>query len=230
PFNEGTVQLNVVLPPGTSLATSDQVAGRVEERLMQIADITSFVRRTGRAELDEHAMGVHISEIIIEIDPESEHSREEILEEIREAMDEIPGIVTAVEQPLAHLISHMISGVKAQIGIKLYGDDLEVLRRKADEMLAAMQGVPGVVDPMVEPQVTIPQLRIELDRDKLLVYGLTPAQVNEFIETAMNGVVVSDVLEGQRTYDLLVRLDENYREDLQTLTRLTLETQAGARL
>jgi CzcA family heavy metal efflux pump len=230
PFNEGTVQLNVVLPPGTSLETSDEVAGRVEERLMQIDDIVSFVRRTGRAELDEHAMGVNISEIIIEIDPESQNSREEILAEIRDAMDEIPGIVTAVEQPLAHLISHMISGVKAQIGIKLYGDDLEVLRRRADEMLATMRNVPGVEDPMVEPQVTIPQLRIELDRDKLLLYGLTSAEVNEFIETAMNGVVVSDVLDGQRTFDLLVRLDENYREDIQLLRRLTLETGDGGRL
>lgn len=230
PFNEGAVQLNVVLPPGTSLETSNDIAGRVEDRLKQIEDIEQFVRRTGRAELDEHAEGVNMSEFILELDPESPRSREEQLEEIREAMADIPGIVTAVEQPLAHLISHMLSGVKAQIGMKIYGDDLDTLRRKAEEMKSAMQSVPGVKDLLVEPQVTIPQLRIELDRDKLLLYGLTAVEVNEFIETAMNGQVVSEVLIGQRTFDLLIRLDEDYRENLQSLRRLTIDLEDGGKL
>lgn len=230
PFNEGAVQLNVVLPPGTSLATSNEIGKRVEDRLQQIEDVQQFVRRTGRAELDEHAEGVNMSEIILELDPESPRSREEQLEEIREAMADIPGIVTAVEQPIAHLISHMLSGVKAQIGIKIYGDDLDMLRRKADEMKAAMQSVSGVTDLLVEPQVTIPQLRIELDRDKLLLYGLSAVEVNEFIETAMNGQVVSEVLIGQRTFDLLIRLDENYREDLAALRRLTIDLADGGKL
>ncbi len=230
PFNEGTMQLNVVLPPGTSLETSNDICVHVEDRLKEMEDITSFIRRTGRAELDEHAEGVNMSEFIIELDPDSSRTREQQLEEIREAMADIPGIVTAVEQPLAHLISHMLSGVKAQIGIKIYGDDLDVLRRKAQEMQAAMESVPGVKDLLVEPQVIIPQLRIELDRDKLLVYGLTPVEVNEFIETAMNGQVVSEVLIGQRTFDLLIRLSENYREDLQALRRLTIEMKDGGKL
>ena len=230
PFNEGAVQLNVVLPPGTSLATSNEIGRRVEERLQEIDDIVKFVRRTGRAELDEHAEGVNMSELILELDPDSPRSREEQLEEIREAMADIPGIVTAVEQPIAHLISHMLSGVKAQIGIKIYGDDLDTLRRRAEEMKAAMESVPGVTDLLIEPQVIIPQLRIELDRDQLLLYGLTPADVNEFIETAMNGQVVSEVLIGQRTFDLLIRLDENYREDLQMLRRLTIDLEDGGKL
>ncbi|WP_417746672.1 efflux RND transporter permease subunit [Rosistilla oblonga] len=230
PFNEGAVQLNVVLPPGTSLETSNQIAQRVEQRLQQIDDVQQFVRRTGRAELDEHAEGVNMSEFILELDPESPRPRESQLEEIREAMADIPGIVTAVEQPIAHLISHMLSGVKAQIGIKIYGDDLDTLRRKAEEMQSAIGAVAGVKDLMVEPQVTIPQLRIELDRDKLLVHGLTPAEVNEFIETAMNGQVVSEVLIGQRTFDLLIRLDEDYRENLQSLRRLTINLKDGGML
>ena len=230
PFNEGAVQLNVVLPPGTSLATSNDIAGRVETRLRQIEDIKGFVRRTGRAELDEHAEGVNMSEFILELDPESPRSREEQLEEIREAMADIPGIVTAVEQPIAHLISHMISGVKAQIGIKIYGDDLDLLRRKAGEMEAVMGTVPGVTDLLVEPQVIIPQMRIELDRDKLLLYGLSAVEVNEFIETALNGQVVSEILIGQRTFDLMLRLDEDYRENLQTLRRLTIDLADGGKL
>lgn len=230
PFNEGAVQLNVVLPPGTSLETSNDICQRVEERLKQIPDIVKMVRRTGRAELDEHAEGVNMSEFILELDPLSSRSREQQLDEIREGMADIPGIVTAVEQPIAHLISHMLSGVKAQIGIKIYGDDLDTLRRRAEEMKSVMQEVPGVTDLLVEPQVIIPQLRIELDRDQLLLYGLTPAQVNEFIETAMNGQVVSEVLSGQRTFDLLIRLDESYREDLQALRRLTIDLDNGGRI
>ncbi len=230
PFNEGVMQLNVVLPPGTSLETSNDINRKVEQRLMEIDDVVQFVRRTGRAELDEHAEGVNMSEIIIDLDPESLLTREQQLDQIREAMADIPGIVIAVEQPIAHLISHMISGVKAQIGIKIYGDDLDVLRRKAQEMLAEIQTVPGVKDPLVEPQVIIPQLRIELDRDKLLHYGLTPVEVNEFIETAMNGQVVSEVLSEQRTFDLLIRMDENYREDLNALRRLTVDLRDGGKI
>ncbi|MCL4109332.1 UNVERIFIED_CONTAM: hypothetical protein GTU68_038961 [Idotea baltica] len=230
PFNEGSMQLNVVLPPGTSLATSNDINKTVEQRLLELDDVDRFVRRTGRAELDEHAEGVNMSEYVLELNPDSPRSREEQLTEIREAMAEIPGIVTAVEQPIAHLISHMLSGVKAQIGIKIYGDDLDVLRRKAGEMEAAIKGVAGVTDLMVEPQVIIPQMRIELDRDKLLLYGMTAADVNEFISTAMNGDVVSEVLIGQRTFDLMVRLDENYREDVQKLKRLTIDLPDGGKV
>ncbi|MCA9051204.1 MAG: efflux RND transporter permease subunit, partial [Planctomycetaceae bacterium] len=230
PFNEGAIQLNVVLPPGTSLATSNEINQTVEQRLLEIDDINRFVRRTGRAELDEHAEGVNMSEYVLDLNPHSGHTREEQLTEIREAMEDIPGIVTAVEQPIAHLISHMLSGVKAQIGIKIYGDDLDMLRRKAAEMEAAIRQVPGVADLMTEPQVIIPQMRIELDRDKLLLYGMTAADVNEFVETAMNGDVVSEILIGQRTFDLLVRLDEDYREDLQKLRRLTIDLPDGGKV
>ncbi len=230
PFNEGSIQLNVVLPPGTSLATSNGINQTVERRLLEIDDIDSFVRRTGRAELDEHAEGVNMSEYILELDPESPRGREEQLTEIREAMADIPGIVTAVEQPIAHLISHMLSGVKAQIGIKIYGDDLDELRRKAGEMEAAIKSVPGVTDLLVEPQVIIPQLRIELDRDRLLLNGLTANDVNEFIATAMNGQVVSEVLVGQRQFDLLVRLEEDYRENIEALRRLTIDLPDGGRI
>ncbi|NQV24290.1 MAG: efflux RND transporter permease subunit, partial [Rhodopirellula sp.] len=230
PFNEGSIQLNVVLPPGTSLATSNSINRTVEQRLLEISDIDSFVRRTGRAELDEHAEGVNMSEYILELDPGSPRGREAQLEEIREAMADIPGIVTAVEQPIAHLISHMLSGVKAQIGIKIYGDDLDVLRRRASEMESVIKNVAGVTDLLVEPQVIIPQLRIELDHDKLLLNGLTANDVNEFVETAMNGQVVSEVLVGQRQFDLLVRMDERYRENIDRLRRLTIELPDGGKI
>lgn len=227
PFNEGSIQLNVVLPPGTSLAVSNSIAVRCEQRLMQVQDVVRVGRRTGRAELDEHAEGVNTSEFIIDLDQTSRLTREEQINEIREAMADIPGVVSAVEQPISHLISHMLSGVKAQIGIKIYGDDLDLLRRKAQEMEQAIKSVPGVADLMLEPQVLIPQLRIELKREKLALNGLTANQVNQFIETALNGVVVSEVLEGQRTFDLLVRFDNKDREDLEALRRLSIDLPEG---
>ncbi len=230
PFNEGTVQINALLPPGTSLATSNDVAGRVEQRLAEIEDLASLVRKTGRAELDEHAEGVNVTEIIASVRPEAEASREEIIEEISEAMADIPGVVASVEQPLAHLISHMLSGVKAQVAIKLYGDDLDRLRREAEAMKAAIADIPGIRDLQVEQQVLIPQLRIEADGAKLEMFGLRRSDVNEFVETAMQGEVVSQVLDGQRTFDLLVRLGEEFREDLDALKRLQIDLPGGGRV
>lgn len=227
PFDEGVAQLNVLLPPGTSLERSKEVAGMVERRLQKIEGIESFVVRTGRAELDEHIIGVNMSEIIASFNPNCGRSRAEILDDIRLAMADIPGIATSVEQPMAHLISAMLSGVQSQVAVKLYGDDLDILRTKAQEMKQAIEGTPGVKDLMVEPQVTIPQLRIELDRHQLARFGLTPGDVTGYIETAMHGKVVSEALIGQRTTDLFVRFDEPYRENVETLERLSLELPEG---
>jgi len=233
PFNEGSVQVNVLLPPGTSLATSNHIAGMVDERLkkmQQDGKVLAFGRRTGRAELDEHAEGVNVSEIIVSLNPQSGQSREETLEEMREELSQVPGVVIAVEQPLAHLISHMLSGVKAQVGIKLYGDDLTVLRDKAEEMRAAIADVPGVKDLMVEQQVEIPQLQIKLDRELLASNGMTSDYVNEFIETAMNGRTVSEIVLGQRKFDLVVRLDDEFRQDPAKFQRLALNLPSGGRV
>ncbi|QDV44639.1 Cobalt-zinc-cadmium resistance protein CzcA [Stieleria neptunia] len=225
PFNEGSVQVNALLAPGTSLATSNKIGQSVQQRLMQIDNVQSIARRTGRAELDEHAEGVNVTELFLEIADEAD--REETITEIRQAMDEIPGVVSSTEQPLAHLISHMISGVKAQIGIKLYGDDLDVLRKKAEEMKQRIAGVEGLADVLIEQQTNIPQLRIELNRRALTQNGLRPAHVMEIVQTAMNGEVVSQVLLGQRTFDLLVRLDEPFREDVTKLKRLVIPLPDG---
>jgi len=227
PFDEGVAQLNVLLPPGASLARSKDVAEMVQRRLERIDGVAGFVVRTGRAEMDEHIIGVNMSEIIIRFDARTGHSREAVLDAIREAMADIPGIVTSVEQPLAHLISAMLSGVQSQVAVKLFGDDLDTLRAKAQELKTVIAGVPGVRDLIVEPQIMIPQLRIELDRKQLARFGLTPGEVNRFVETAMHGRVISEVLVGQRTFDLFVRFDEPFREDLDALGRLSLDLPEG---
>ena len=230
PFNEGCVQVNVLLPPGTSLETSNAIAGMVDARIKKVKGVLNFGRRTGRAELDEHAEGVNASEIIISFDPDSGRGREEVLEELREELTQVPGVVVSVEQPLSHLISHMLSGVKAQVGIKLYGDDLGLLRRTAEKMKAAIADVSGVKDLMVEQQVEIPQLQIRLKRDKLMQVGLTADEINGFIETAMNGRTVSEIVQGERKFDLVVRLDDPYRVDIDALRRLSINLTGGGRV
>jgi len=230
PFNEGCVQVNVLLPPGTSLETSNAIAGMVDERIGRIRGVANFSRRTGRAELDEHAEGVNASEIIVSFDPAAGRDRDEVIEELRAELTQVPGIVVAVEQPLGHLISHMLSGVKAQVGIKLYGDDLGMLRRTAERMKEAIADVPGVKDLMIEQQVEIPQLQIRLRREQLVQYGLTADAVNEFVETAMNGRTVSEIVDGQRKFDLVVRLDEPHRIDVDSLRRLSINLPAGGRV
>ncbi|QDU60358.1 Cobalt-zinc-cadmium resistance protein CzcA [Planctomycetes bacterium Pan216] len=237
-FDEGAVQVNVILPPGSSLSTSNRLGRIIDERFRALqatsenptGPILSFGRKTGRAENDEHIMEVNVSEYVIALNPESGLSRREVLKLFRDELKEIPGIQYEVEQPLAHLISHMLSGVTAQIGIKVYGDDLDVLRRLANEIKGAIQSVPGIAPPVVEPMQLIPQIRIELNRDELALYGITPKYVNDFIETAMNGAVISSVLDGQRTFDLLVRLDEPYRKDITKLNRLSLDLPDGGRI
>lgn len=225
PFNEGAVQVNALLAPGTSLATSNEIGETVQELLMKIDSVKSVARKTGRAELDEHAEGVNVTELFLEMADGA--NREKTIETIRETMEDIPGVVSSTEQPLAHLISHMISGVKAQIGIKLFGDDLDVLRNKAEEMKQRISTVEGLTDVVIEQQTNIPQLRIELNRSALKQNGLRPANVMELVETAMNGTVVSQVLLGQRTFDLMVRMDEPYREDVSKLRRLAVPLPSG---
>ena len=238
PFDEGAAQINMLTPPGTSLETSNRITATVDARfqaMMKTEDnpdgpILAFFRRTGRAEDDEHAEGVYRSEFIISLNPDSGLSRGETLAKLRAVLDDIPGIESDAEQPLAHLISHMLSGVYAQIAIKIYGDDLDVLRNKAREIETAIKDMPELASVVVEPQTILPQMRVELKRDKLSQHGLTPEYVLHIVETALNGSIVSKVLEGQRTFDMLIRLEEPYRVDLANLHRLTIELPNGGKL
>lgn len=238
PFDEGAAQVNIVLPPGASLEASNRACTMVDAALRKHLEseaaprgiVRSYVRRTGRAELDEHAEGVNHTEYILGLNPDSGLPRQTVLAQLRAELEEIPGIEYEVEQPLAHMMSHMLSGVNAQIAIKLFGDDLDLLRKKAEEIKQSIAEVPGLAPPVIEPQKLIPQLRIELNREQLAAYGLTPGHVNEFIETALNGKVTSTLLEGQRMFDLVVRFDDDFRTDFSKLHRLSLELPHGGRI
>ncbi|MDQ3180642.1 MAG: efflux RND transporter permease subunit, partial [Acidobacteriota bacterium] len=186
-------------------------------------------RRTGRAELDEHAEGVHYTEIDVDL-KESDRSREEILADVREKMAIVPGVSVNIGQPISHRLDHLQSGVRAQIAVKLFGDDLSVLRSKAEEIRNAMQTVEGATDVQIEKQVLIPQVRFNVDRVRAAQYGLSPGEVTETLETALNGKKVSEAIDGSRRYDVVVRFDDASRGSLDALQNVTIDTPNGTQI
>jgi HME family heavy-metal exporter len=232
PFDEGSVQINVTLPPGSSLDASNRASGLIDAKLRGLqktderpnGEILHFVRRTGRAEMDEHAAPVNAGEYILSINPGSGRQRDAIIDELLTDLgSEVPGIAIEVEQPLAHLISHMVSGVYAQIAIKVHGDDLDVLVQSAERIKSAIRTIPGLTPPVIEPIQQADELHIRLRPDDLAFHGVTREHVARLLQTALQGEVVSQVLEGQRRFDLLVRLEEGYRTDYANLGRLRID-------
>lgn len=231
-FDEGSILVNVTLPPGSSLDASNQVSQLIDNKFRErqvsperpSGEILHFVRRTGRAEMDEHAAPVNAGEYILSMNPMAQHGREEMIQQIlTELRSEVPGVDIEVEQPLAHLISHMVSGVYAQIAIKVVGDDLDTLLSTAEKVKSAIKDVPGLTPPVIEPIQQTPELHIRLRPEDLARYGLTREYVGRIMQTALQGEVTSQVLEGQRRFDLLVRLEQAYRTDYANLGRLRID-------
>jgi CzcA family heavy metal efflux pump len=228
-FNEGTATINILSAPGTSLKQSNRIGQIAEELLLSVPEVISAGRRTGRAEQDEHAEGVHYSEIDVDF-KESERHREEILDDIREKLSQIPGTVQSVGQPISHRLDHLLSGVRAQIAVKIFGENLDALRDAAKQVEENMKTVEGVVDLQVEKQVLMPQVRVEIDREKAKLYGVQVGELSESLETALNGKVVSQVLEGQKTYDIFVRYTDESRQDIEAIRQVLIDTEAGQKV
>ncbi len=231
PFNEGSAQINFILPPGTSLETSDAFGRRLEQEVMGISGVLSLGRRTGRGEGDEHAEGVNTTEIIVSFDPATRRPREEILAEIRARIaTAFPGAASSVEQPLAHLLSRLLSGVNAQVAIKGFGPDLTVLRTLGAEVTAAVSAVPGVTDLFPEPQVLMRQVEVVPRRADLARRGIASERVAEIIELGLEGGEVSRVVTGQIAYPVVLRLRHEDRADLGSIGDLALTGPGGARV
>ncbi len=224
-FNEGSYTINLVADPGTSLPRSDQIGTRAELLLLEVEEVVSTGRRTGRAELDEHAEGVHYSEIDVTL--REGRPKEEIEADIREKLDQIPNISVNVGQPISHRIDHLLSGTFAEIAVKIFGEDLTVLRSLAEEVEQIMGGVTGVRDLYVEAQVPIPQVRIEVNRTQAARYGLGVGEITEALETALNGRVITQVLEEQRSFDVFLRLDHFWRDNLEFLDDVLVDLPTG---
>jgi CzcA family heavy metal efflux pump len=228
-FNEGTATISVLSAPGTSLAESNRI-GQIAEKLIQsVPEVISIGRRTGRAEQDEHAEGVHSSEIDVDF-KKSSRTREQILENVRTNLAQIPGIVFSVGQPISHRLDHLLSGVRAQIAVKIFGDDLETLRTSAAQAEASMKTVEGLVDIQVEKQVLIPQVKVVADREKARQYGVPVGELNDLLETALNGRTAAQVLDGQKTYDVFVRLDDASRSTPQAIREMLVDGPDGQKI
>lgn len=224
-FNEGTLTISAVTVPGTSLEESDAIGTRIENLLLQHPAISSTSRRTGRAELDEHAQGVNSSEIDANFTLPEHLSKNTMLAQLREALSAIPGTNITIGQPIGHRIDHMLSGTRANIAVKVFGDDLYQLRTLAQEVRNEMEDVTGVVDLMVEQQQNVPQIQILPNRQAMARYGLTVGELAELIDVAFAGEVVSQILEEGKMFDLVVRFDEAHRGSIEAIqsTIVTLD-------
>ncbi len=229
PFNEGTLNINANMPPGTSLEESNRIGNVIERVLHQTPEVVSTTRRTGRAELDEHAAGVNTSEIEV-VTKEGDRPHSEVMEEVRQNLARIPGVEAEVGQPISHRIDHLLSGTRAQIAIKLFGPDLATLRTKAGEIRDQMAKIDGIVDLIVEPQVGVPQVQINMNRTAAAAVGLRAADLAETVDTAFNGHVASQVLEEQKTYDVLVRFDDSARGSVESIGNTLIDTPTGAKV
>ncbi|MCH7813419.1 MAG: efflux RND transporter permease subunit, partial [Planctomycetes bacterium] len=219
-FNEGALVVGLVTVPGTSLAQSDSMAHIVEETLMQHPEIVAIGRRTGRAEEDEHVQGVEASEIDLTLDMEApvrlgkpRRSKAELLDALRRDLAAVPGVQATFGQPIGHRIDHMLSGTRANIAVKIFGENLLKLREIAKRVEAVMREIPGVVDLSTEQQVDIPVLRVDFDRQAIARYGLRVSDVSKALQTAFRGDTVTQVLEGRNAFDLVVRVGDPPKAD-----------------
>ena len=226
PFNEGSATVFVLTAPGTSLQESSRIGQVAEKLLREVPEVRTIGRRTGRAEGDEHVQEVNSAEIEFELDP-SRRPRSEILAEIRAKLAEIPGVFTSVGQPISHRIDHLLSGVQAQVAIKVFGDDLDTLREKAAEIREIVSGIEGFTDVQAERQTLIPQVHVRINRDKAALFGLRPGEVARYAELALRGSSVTRVLEGQRSYDVTLRLPDSARSDIEAIRKIPIDTING---
>lgn len=227
-FNEGTFTVFLMAPPGTSLDESDRLARGVETRLTKIEGVRSVVRRTGRAERDEHAEPVSSSEIEVSVKPG--FSKNEVRAEIDDILKDVPGITTMIGQPIEHRLSHVLSGTPAAIAINVYGDDLPTLRKIAKEVEAELKQIPGARDVAANREVMVETLPIRYRHHDLARYGLTPASAAAQVEAAFNGVTVADVNDGTRLYRMVVRLSPEQRENPEQVKNLILVGKGGAKV
>ncbi len=224
PFNEGSITLGLRLNPGATLSESIRVATAAEQALRGLPEIEHMGRRTGRAELDEHAEGVHVTEFEIKLKPEG-RAKEVIYADIRQRLRDLPASLS-LGQPIAHRIDHMLSGVRAQIAIKIFGEDLDTLRAQAGLLRERLARIPGLADLEIEKQVLAPQIKVRVDFDAAARYGLSTAQLTRTLQTLVDGEKVTQIVEGNRRFDLVVRLPEQARS-LEGLASLLVETPAG---
>ena len=228
-FNEGSLTISAVSKPGVSLDVNNQLGNLIEQELLSIPEVTSTARRTGRGELDEHSQATNSAEIDVNFDLQK-RSQQEFLEEVRHKLGEIPGIAVTIGQPLGHRIDHMLSGTRASIAIKVFGTDLSRMYLIGNKIKSVIEPIEGLVDVNVEQQVETPQLQIRADRAMLAKYGISMEEFNHFVEMAFAGEKVGDIYEGQRSFDLVIRFNKNYTENIEDVKSALIDASDGRKI
>jgi CzcA family heavy metal efflux pump len=228
-FQEGTLVISAVTAPGTGLQASTDIAREIEDRLLEHPAVTATSRRTGRAELSAHAQGANGSEIDVQVDL-SAMAMSEVTADVRSALSTIPGTNITIGQPIGHRIDHMLSGTQTDIALKIFGPDLYALRDLAEQVRAAAEGTPGLVDLSVEQQADVSQLRIYAKRQEMAKYGVTPGHLNHTLEGLLGGETASQIREGQQTFGLTVRLDSARRAGAESIRNVLIDTPAGPKV
>ena len=228
-FNEGSLVISAVTLPGISLEESNKIGNAVELALLSVPEISITTRRTGRAELDEHAQGVNAAEIDAPFVLD-ERSREEFLEEVREKLGGVSGAMITIGQPISHRIDHMLSGTRANIAIKIFGTNLNDMFSLSNKIKREIEGIDGLVDLSVEQQIEIPQIQIKAKRHMLNRYGITIGEFNKFVDVAFAGEKVSDVYEGARSFDLVLRFDNEHRGRIEDIRNALIDTHDGQKI
>ena len=222
PFNEGSLTINISTMPGISLEESDNMGRMAEKILLDIPEIQTVARKTGRAELDEHALGVNVSEMEAPFELDK-RSRDEFLADVRHRLGELKGVNIEIGQPISHRIDAMLSGTKANIAIKLFGNDLNKLYNIGGQIKEAIQGIDGIADLTLEQQIERPQLQIKPKRDMLAKYGIPLPEFSEFINVALSGKVVSQVYEGGKVFDLTVKVHDDDKANMEQIGNLMID-------
>jgi len=228
-FNEGALTLSVVTQPGTSLEESNKLGNLVETEMLSIPEVETTTRRTGRGELDEHSQTVNSAEIDISFTLD-DRPLEIFLADVRSRLSAIPGIAFTVGQPLGHRIDHMLSGTRANIAIKVFGNDLNQLFTLGNEIKAHVADIEGLVDVNVEQQIEIPQIQIRANREMLAFHGITMEEFNHFVAIAFNGEKMADIYEGQQSFDLILKMDTSYTRNMETAKNLLIDTESGKKV
>ena len=228
-FNEGSAVITAVAKPGVSLDVNDQLGYLMEKELLKVPEVTGTARRTGRGELDEHSQSTYSAEIDVHFILK-DRPREEVFNDMRHRLAGVPGVAITIGQPLGHRIDHMLSGTRANIAIKLFGTDLSQMFMIGNQIKSSIEGIDGLVDVAVEQQVETPQIQVRANRTALAKYGITVDDFNKFIEMAFSGEKIADIYEGQRKFDVILRLNGCDAANMESVRKALIDTGNGAKV
>lgn len=226
-FNEGSFNVSISMAPSTTLEEASRIRNIAQKQIMEIEEVEVVSGRSGRSDVDEHALGVNTTELEVALKKDIRRTTQEVAEDIRSRL-ELPGVFVNVGQPISHRIDFIISGIRSQVAVKLFGHDLDKLQSLAGEIEKIMDNIEGITDLSIEQQIKIPEVHVNIDRDKTRQYGVMAGDISRDIETGLAGEKIADIIEDDRFYDLVLRIDDKHKNSLKDIGRIPVETISGS--